>query len=156
MEAKTNKKIVRLPEVDIYDDKPMSKDYINKMRTQLKYDTNYVKIKKTNLRQNVMWYRIYKELTITGIEKTFGVHRNKWLKNPSKDVSKTENKCRYWFAFIMTNIFNVAYRLLAPELNTIEQNIVHYINYVGDDTSKEARAKYKLLMKNIFTNERDY
>ena len=56
----------------------------------------------------------------------------------------------------MTNIFNVAYRLLAPELNTIEQNIVHYINYVGDDTSKEARAKYKLLMKNIFTNERDY
>ena len=156
MEAKTNKKIVRLPEVDIYDDKPMSKDYINKMRTQLKYDTNYVKIKKTNLRQNVMWYRIYKELTITGIEKTFGVHRNEWLKNPSKDVSKTENKCRYWFAFIMTNIFNVAYRLLAPELNTIEQNIVHYINYVGDDTSKEARAKYKLLMKNIFTNERDY
>jgi len=156
MEAKTNKKIVRLPEVDIYDNKPMSKDYINKMRTQLKYDTNYVKIKKTNLRQNVMWYRIYKELTITGIEKTFGVHRNEWLKNPSKDVSKTENKCRYWFAFIMTNIFNVAYRLLAPELNTIEQNIVHYINYVGDDTSKEARAKYKLLMKNIFTNERDY
>ena len=156
MEAKTNKKIVRLPEIDIYDNKPMSKDYINKMRTQLKYDTNYVKIKKTNLRQNVMWYRIYKELTITGIEKTFGVHRNEWLKNPSKDVSKTENKCRYWFAFIMTNIFNVAYRLLAPELNTIEQNIVHYINYVGDDTSKEARAKYKLLMKNIFTNERDY
>jgi len=156
MEAKTNKKIVRFPEVDIYDNKPMSKDYINKMRTQLKYDTNYVKIKKTNLRQNVMWYRIYKELTITGIEKTFGVHRNEWLKNPSKDVSRVENKCRYWFAFIMTNIFNVAYRLLAPELNTIEQNIVHYINYVGDDTSKEARAKYKLLMKNIFTNERDY
>ena len=156
MEAKTNSKIVRFPEVDIYDNKPMSKDYINKMRTQLKYDTNYVKIKKTNLRQNVMWYRIYKELTITGIEKTFGVHRNEWLKNPSKDVSKVENKCRYWFAFIMTNIFNVAYRLLAPELNTIEQNIVHYINYVGDDTSKEARGKYKLLMKNIFTNERDY
>ena len=156
MEAKANKTIVRFPEVDIYDNKPMSKDYINKMRTQLKYDTNYVKIKKTNLRQNVMWYRIYKELTITGIEKTFGVHRNEWLKNPSKDVSKVENKCRYWFAFIMTNIFNVAYRLLAPELNTIEQNIVHYINYVGDDTSKEARAKYKLLMKNIFTNERDY
>ena len=156
MEAKTNSKIVRFPEVDIYDNKPMSKDYINKMRTQLKYDTNYVKIKKTNLRQNVMWYRIYKELTITGIEKTFGVHRNEWLKNPSKDVSKVENKCCYWFAFIMTNIFNVAYRLLAPELNTIEQNIVHYINYVGDDTSKDARAKYKLLMKNIFTNERDY
>lgn len=156
MEAKTNSKVVRFPEVDIYDNKPMSKDYINKMRTQLKYDTNYVKIKKTNLRQNVMWYRIYKELTITGIEKTFGVHRNEWLKNPSKDVSKVENKCRYWFAFTMTNIFNVAYRLLAPELNTIEQNIVHYINYVGDDTSKEARAKYKLLMKNIFTNERDW
>lgn len=156
MEAKTNSKIVRFPEVNIYDNKPMSKDYINKMRTQLKYDTNYVKIKKTNLRQNVMWYRIYKELTITGIERTFGVHRNEWLKNPSKDVSKVENKCRYWFAFIMTNIFNVAYRLLAPELNTIEQNIVHYINYVGDDTSKEARDKYKLLMKNIFTNERDY
>ena len=156
MEAKTNSKIVRFPEVDIYDNKPMSKDYINKMRTQLKYDTNYVKIKKTNLRQNVMWYRIYKELTITGIERTFGVHRNEWLKNPSKDVSKVENKCRYWFAFIMTNIFNVAYRLLAPELNTIEQNIVHYINYVGDETSKEARDKYKLLMKNIFTNERDY
>lgn len=156
MEAKTDSKIVRFPEVDIYDNKPMSKDYINKMRTQLKYDTNYVKIKKTNLRQNVMWYRIYKELTITGIERTFGVHRNEWLKNPSKDVSKVENKCRYWFAFIMTNIFNVAYRLLAPELNTIEQNIVHYINYVGDDTSKEARDKYKLLMKNIFTNERDY
>ena len=156
MEAKTNSKMTKFPVVDIYDNKPMSKDYINKMRTQLRYDTNYVKIKKTNLRQNVLWYRIYKELTIIGIERTFGVHRNEWLKNPSKDVSKVENKCRYWFAFIMTNIFNVAYRLLAPELNTIEQNIVHYINYVGDDNSKEAREKYKLLMKNIFTNERDY
>ena len=56
----------------------------------------------------------------------------------------------------MTNVFNVVYRLLAPELNTIEQNIQHYINYVGDDVRKETRVKYKLLMKNIFTNERDY
>ncbi len=156
MEAKTNSKIVRFPEVDIYDNRPMSKDYINKMRKQLKYDTDYVKIKKTNLRQNVLWYRIYKELTIVGIERTFGVHRNEWLKISRPDVNRLEKRCRYWFAFVMTNIFNVAYRLLGPELNVPEQNIQLYINYVGDDTSKEARAKYKLLMKNIFTNERDY
>lgn len=155
MATKTNQ-MTKFPEIDIYDNKPMSRIYIDKMRRQLKYDTNYVKIKKSNLRQNVLWYRIYKELTIVGIEKTFGVHRNEWLKIPSKDVNKLENRCRYWFAFVMTNVFNVAYRLLAPELNTIEQNIQHYINYVGDDTRKETRAKYKLLMKNIFTNERDY
>lgn len=155
MATKTNQ-MTKFPEIDIYDNKPMSRIYIDKMRRQLKYDTNYVKIKKSNLRQNVLWYRIYKELTIVGIEKTFGVHRNEWLKISSKDVNKLENRCRYWFAFVMTNVFNVAYRLLAPELNTIEQNIQHYINYVGDDTRKETRAKYKLLMKNIFTNERDY
>jgi len=75
------------------------------------------------------------------------------LKNPSKDVSKVENKCRYWFAFIMTNVFYVAYRLLAPELNTIGQNVVHYINYIGDDNSPEVKLKYKRLMGKIFTNE---
>ena len=156
MESKTNSKMTKFPVVDIYDNKPMSKDYINKMRTQLRYDTNYVKIKKTNLRQNVLWYRIYKELTIVGIERTFGVHRNEWLKISRPNVNRLENRCRYWFAFVMTNIFNVAYRLLGPELNVPEQNIQLYINYVGDDSSKEARAKYKLLMKNIFTNERDW
>ena len=155
MESKTNK-IVKFPDIDIYDDKPMSRIYIDKMRQQLKYDNNYVKITKKNLRENVLWYRIYKELTIVGIERTFGVHRNEWLKISRKDINRLENRCRYWFAFVMTNVFNVAYRLLAPELNTIEQNIQHYINYVGDDTRKETRAKYKLLMKNIFTNERDY
>ena len=134
----------------------MSRIYIDKMRKQLKYDNNYVKITKKNLRQNVLWYRIYKELTIVGIERTFGVHRNEWLKISRPDINRIENRCRYWFAFIMTNVFNVAYRLLAPELGTIEQNIQHYINYVGDDVRKETRAKYKLLMKNIFTNERDY
>lgn len=155
MESKANK-IVKFPEIDIYDDKPMSRIYIDKMRKQLKYDNNYVKITKKNLRQNVLWYRIYKELTIVGIERTFGVHRNEWLKISRPDINRLENRCRYWFAFIMTNVFNVAYRLLAPELGTIEQNIQHYINYVGDDVRKETRAKYKLLMKNIFTNERDY
>ena len=154
MESKSNK-IVKFPEIDIYDDKPMSRIYIDKMRKQLKYDNNYVKITKKNLRQNVLWYRIYKELTIVGIERTFGVHRNEWLKISRPDINRLENRCRYWFAFIMTNVFNVAYRLLAPELGTIEQNIQHYINYVGDDVRKETRAKYKLLMKNIFTNERD-
>ena len=155
MESKANK-IVKFPEIDIYDDKPMSRIYIDKMRKQLKYDNNYVKITKKNLRQNVLWYRIYKELTIVGIERTFGVHRNEWLKISRPDINRLENRCRYWFAFVMTNVFNVAYRLLAPELGTIEQNIQHYINYVGDDVRKETRAKYKLLMKNIFTNERDY
>ena len=155
MESKSNK-IVKFPEIDIYDDKPMSRIYIDKMRKQLKYDNNYVKITKKNLRQNVLWYRIYKELTIVGIERTFGVHRNEWLKISRPDINRLENRCRYWFAFIMTNVFNVAYRLLAPELGTIEQNIQHYINYVGDDVRKETRTKYKLLMKNIFTNERDY
>ena len=155
MESKANK-IVKFPEIDIYDDKPMSRIYIDKMRKQLKYDNNYAKITKKNLRQNVLWYRIYKELTIVGIERTFGVHRNEWLKISRPDINRLENRCRYWFAFVMTNVFNVAYRLLAPELGTIEQNIQHYINYVGDDVRKETRAKYKLLMKNIFTNERDY
>mgnify|MGYP001554381756 CR=1 FL=1 len=155
MDSKTNK-IKRFPAIDIYDDKPMSRIYIDKMRQQLKYDTNYVKITKKNLRENVLWYRIYKELTIIGIERTFGVHRNEWLKISRPDINRLENRCRYWFAFVMTNVFNVAYRLLAPELGTIEQNIQHYINYVGDDVRKETRAKYKLLMKNIFTNERDY
>ena len=155
MESKANK-IVKFPEIDIYDDKPMSRIYIDKMRKQLKYDNNYVKITKKNLRQNVLWYRIYKELTIVGIELTFGVHRNEWLKISRPDINRLENRCRYWFAFVMTNVFNGAYRLLAPELGTIEQNIQHYINYVGDDVRKETRAKYKLLMKNIFTNERDY
>lgn len=155
MESKANK-IVKFPEIDIYDDKPMSRIYIDKMRKQLKYDNNYVKITKKNLRQNVLWYRIYKELTIVGIERTFGVHRNEWLKISRPDINRLENRCRYWFAFVMTNVFNVAYRLLAPELGTIEQNIQHYINYVGDDVRKETRTKYKLLMKNIFTNERDY
>ena len=155
MESKSNK-IVKFPEIDIYDDKPMSRIYIDKMRKQLKYDNNYVKITKKNLRQNVLWYRIYKELTIVGIERTFGVHRNEWLKISRPDINRIENRCRYWFAFIMTNVFNVAYRLLAPELGTIEQNIQHYINYVGDDVRKETRTKYKLLMKNIFTNEKDY
>ena len=155
MESKANK-IVKFPEIDIYDDKPMSRIYIDKMRKQLKYDNNYVKITKKNLRQNVLWYRIYKELTIVGIERTFGVHRNEWLKISRPDTNRLENRCRYWFAFVMTNVFNVAYRLLAPELGTIEQNIQHYINYVGDDVRKETRTKYKLLMKNIFTNERDY
>ena len=155
MESKANK-IVKFPEIDIYDDKPMSRIYIDKMRKQLKYDNNYVKITKKNLRQNVLWYRIYKELTIVGIERTFGVHRNEWLKISRPDINRLENRCRYWFAFVMTNVFNVAYRLLAPELGTIEQNIQHYINYVGDDVRKETRTKYKLLIKNIFTNERDY
>ena len=155
MESKSNK-IVKFPEIDIYDDKPMSRIYIDKMRKQLKYDNNYVKITKKNLRQNVLWYRIYKELTIVGIERTFGVHRNEWLKISRPDINRLENRCRYWFAFVMTNVFNVAYRLLAPELGTIEQNIQHYINYVGDDVRKETRTKYKLLMKNIFTNEKDY
>ena len=155
MDSKTNK-IKRFPTIDIYDDKPMSRIYIDKMRQQLKYDTNYVKITKKNLRENVLWYRIYKELTIIGIERTFGVHRNEWLKISRPDINRIENRCRYWFAFVMTNVFNVAYRLLAPELGTIEQNIQHYINYVGDDVRKETRRKYKLLMKNIFTNERDY
>lgn len=155
MESKANK-IVKFPDIDIYDDKPMSRIYIDKMRMQLKYDTNYVKITKKNLRQNVLWYRIYKELTIIGIERTFGVHRNEWLKISRPNINRLENRCRYWFAFVMTNVFNVAYRLLAPELGTIEQNIQHYINYVGDDVRKETRAKYKLLLKNIFTNERDY
>ena len=155
MESKANK-IVKFPEIDIYDDKPMSRIYIDKMRKQLKYDNNYAKNTKKNLRQNVLWYRIYKELTIVGIERTFGVHRNEWLKISRPDINRLENRCRYWFAFVMTNVFNVAYRLLAPELGTIEQNIQHYINYVGDDVRKETRTKYKLLMKNIFTNERDY
>ena len=155
MESKANK-IVKFPEIDIYDDKPMSRIYIDKMRKQLKYDNNYAKITKKNLRQNVLWYRIYKELTIVGIERTFGVHRNEWLKISRPDINRLENRCRYWFAFVMTNVFNVAYRLLAPELGTIEQNIQHYINYVGDDVRKETRTKYKLLIKNIFTNERDY
>ena len=155
MEAKANK-MTKFPAIDIYDDKPMSRIYIDKMRKQLKYDNNYVKITKKNLRENVLWYRIYKELTIIGIERTFGVHRNEWLKISRPDINRIENRCRYWFAFVMTNVFNVAYRLLAPELGTIEQNIQHYINYVGDDVRKETRRKYKLLMKNIFTNERDY
>jgi len=148
MESKADSKVI-----DVYSVNGLNKDFIQKIQNQLRHDINYVTITRRNIKENQMWYDIYKELTISAIEKTFGVNRNEWLKNPSKDVKKVENKCRYWFAFIMSNVFYVAYRLLAPELNTIGQNVVHYINYIGDDNSPEVKLKYKRLMAKIFTNE---
>jgi len=68
MERKADSKVI-----DVYSVNGLNKDFIQKMQNQLRHDINYVTITRRNIKENQMWYDIYKELTISAIEKPLGL-----------------------------------------------------------------------------------
>ena len=54
---------------------------LNQMRRKLRKYRNqdYIFINSTNIEKYNAMYNIFEEILVTGIERTYGIHRNEWL-----------------------------------------------------------------------------
>ena len=130
--------------------------HLNQMRRKLRTYSNqdYIFINSTNIHRYNAMYKIFKEITIKGIERTFGVHRSEWFNIDSayqKPILII--KSRKWFCFFMNYYFNVAIVVYAPDMGLSKSRIKHYIINLGEDKSLETRAEYNQILTNIFLTD---
>ena len=129
---------------------------LNQMRRKLRKYSNqdYIFINSTNIEKYNAMYNIFKEILVTGIERTYGIHRNEWLTIQSA-YNKPDSiiSCRSWFCFFMNNYFNVSISVFAKSMGLKKAGAKHYIRRFDEDKSKETRAKYNQILTNIFLTD---
>jgi len=102
-------------------------------------------------------YKVFKEITIKGIERTFGVHRSEWFNIDSAyQKPNLVIKSRKWFCFFMNYYFNVAIVVYAKDIGLSKSGVKHYINNLGEDKSIETRAEYNQILTNIFLTDAEF
>jgi len=132
---------------------------LNHMRKKLRQYSNmdYIFINSTNIAKYNAMFNIFKEILVTGIERTYGIHRNEWLTIQSAN-NKPEPiiKCRSWYCFFMNSYFNVSLTVFASSIGLSKHGVKHYIYQLDEDKSKETRAKYNQILTNIFLTDAEF
>jgi len=132
---------------------------LNQMRRKLRTYSNqdYIFINSTNIHRYNAMYKVFKEITIKGIERTFGVHRSEWFNIDSAyQKPNLVIKSRKWFCFFMNYYFNVAIVVYAKDIGLSKSGVKHYINNLGEDKSIETRAEYNQILTNIFLTDAEF